>query len=211
MELDNIKELWKNQQTPSPGIISNEQVVAMINHPSKSPVAIMKRNLKRELWFLLVSFSIAAFIFFISFNGKMIAYSWAYIFMMVVFLFYYYFKNKLLNSMQCVTCEVKSNLTLQLKSLEKYIKNNLLYSTLTLPAFLMFGALIMYLDATGETHKSVIFYSIAHPAWLTTLIWLGFSVILTIPLYFLNKKYLHWLYGKHINRLRLVISNMEND
>ena len=211
MELDNMKETWKEQPVATQNKISSEQLIAMIGHPSKSPVASMKRTLKKELYFVVFSFGVASMIFLIAFESKMIGYSIAYLFLTVVFIFYYYFKTKLLNNMQCVTCEVKSNLSLQLTTLEKYIRNNLIISTLVYPAFLLFGAWMLYTNFYNDIPKSFFVYSVAYPAWITTMSWLIFSIVTTVPLYFLNKKYLHWLYGKHINRLKKVLSEMESE
>ncbi len=100
---------------------------------------------------------------------------------------------------------------MQANTLEKYIKYNLIVSTLVYPAFLMFGAWLLYSESYSETPKSIISYSSAYSPWMTTLMWLLFSIITTIPLYYLNKKYLHWLYGKHINRIKRVLSEIEGE
>jgi len=209
MELDHIKEIWRRQSQPERQSLSNEEVMTMITHPSRSPVAIMKRNLKKELIFIVVSFSIASLVF--SFQGKMIAYSGAYLFLMGVFFYYYYFKNRLLNSMQCVTCEVKSNLGLLVNNLEKYVRYNLVISTFILPLFLAFVVFIMYLNFKSVVPRSVLHFSPAHPAWLTILVWLVISTVMTIPLFYLNRKYLYWLYGKHIARIRKILTEMDED
>jgi hypothetical protein len=211
MELDSMKDIWKGQNTGVQKSLNENELMTMISHPSKSPVAKMKRTLKKELYFVIVCFSVAALVFFLTFENKFIGFSLAYIFLMLVFIIYYFFKNRLLTNMQCVTCEVKSNLTMQANTLEKYIKNNLIVSTLVYPAFLMFGAWLLYTGFYSETPKSIISYSSAYSPWITTLIWLVFSIITTIPLYYLNKKYLHWLYGKHINRIKRVLSEIEGE
>jgi hypothetical protein len=211
MELDQMKDLWKNQSLNVQHLLSNEEVMTMINHSSNSPVAKMKRNLRKELIFVVVSFSMAAFIFLIGFDGKMIAFSAVYVFLMLVYFLYFFFKNRLLSSMQCVVCEVKSNLSMQVSSLEKYIKYNLIISTLIVPVIFMLGAFILYLDYHADSFKAIIFYSVAYPVWVTTVVWVGISIVLTVPSYFLNRKYLHWLYGKHISRIRKILSEMDED
>ena len=210
MELDDLKIHWKNQPETTTSI--NQKILdTMLSNQSKNPVAIMKRNLQKELWFVLIGFSVAAVIIFTTTKGITITYGWIYIFMMMLFAVYYYFKNKLLNNMQCISCEVRSNLTLQLNSLEKYVKRNLIISTLIFPAFLMISALLIYLKEPSKVHTSVIYYTDAYPAWLTTLVWLGIALLLTIPLYYLNKKYLYKLYGKHIKRLHDIVDQMESE
>lgn len=206
MEIDQLKDVWNKQQAPASPLLSNEDMLAVISHSSRSPVARMKRNLRKEMIFCVVAFSIAAFV---TFQGKLIWYTWMYLFLMGVFCMYYYFKNRLLNNMQCVTCEVRSNLSMHVATLEKYIKWNLILSTMVFPVVIMFGALIMYLNADSIKSKSILFFSVAHPAWQTALIWLGFGLVFTIPLYYLNRRYLHWLYGKHIDRIKKILSEMD--
>ena len=59
--------------------------------------------------------------------------------------------------------------------------------------------------------RSVLHFSPAHPAWLTILVWLVISTVMTIPLFYLNRKYLYWLYGKHIARIRKILTEMDED
>lgn len=209
MELDELKIHWKKQSDPTTGSLNTKIIETMLNNTSKSPVSIMKRNLKKELWFVTIVFSVTASLFFIIFKGIMTAYGWMYIFFLLTFILYYYFKNRLLNNMQCNTCEVRSNLTLQLDSLENYVKKNLLFSTMIFPVFLMVNPLMMHLKGSTKIHTSVLYYTDSNPAWLTTLVWFGIAITLTIPLYYLNKKYLYKLYGKHIKRLRDIVGHME--
>lgn len=211
MELDNMKELWNDQQNTTQKSLSEQELITMIGNPSKGPIAKMKRNLKKELIFVLLTLPATAIYFQFNFKGKMFALSMAYVLLTLMFVAYYYFKNKLLNNMQCVTCEVKSNLNMQVNTLEKYIKNNLIVSTLLLPALMMFICWLLYLNDYSTTPKSIFSYSVAYSPWLTTLIWAGISIAITIPMYFLNKKYLHWLYGKHINRLKRVLSELDSE
>lgn len=211
MELDQMKDVWKQQFSNQGTSLSEDDLVRMINHPSRGPVASMKRNLRMELYWVIFTFGVAALVFFWAFKSKMIGYSIAYLFFMGLFIFYYISKTRLLSRMQCVTCEVKSNLSLQISTLEKYIRYNLIISTLVYPLFLMLGALILYLNFYSQTPKPIFVYSTAYSLFVTTGVWVLFSVITTIPLYFLNKKYLHWLYGKHIRRLKGVLFELNND
>lgn len=211
MELEQMKDVWKQQFSNQGASLNEDDLVRIISHPSRGPVASMKRNLRMELYFVIVTFGIAALVFFWAFKSKMIGYSIAYLFFMGVFIFYYISKTRLLSRMQCVTCEVKSNLSLQISTLEKYIRYNLIISTLVYPLFLMLGALILYLNFYSLTPKPIFVYSTAYAPAVTTGVWVLFSIVTTIPLYFLNKKYLHWLYGKHIRRLKGVLSELDND
>ena len=43
------------------------------------------------------------------------------------------------------------------------------------------------------------------------LAWVILTAIVTILFYFLNKWYVRKLYGKHVEKLREVLSEMEND
>ena len=56
MELDDLKELWKESNNSS--LLNNEEDLRQIlSHRSRSPIAIMKRNLKLEVLFVILFYS----------------------------------------------------------------------------------------------------------------------------------------------------------
>src|ERR1700752_4102680 len=112
MELDALKEIWTNSGEKSIQQSEGKDILNMLNKPSQSPIARMKRNLLYEFILVVFLFGAVAVYYFMAFKGEFSELSWVYIALTLIFGVYYYFKNKLLNEMQCTACRVKSNLQL---------------------------------------------------------------------------------------------------
>ena len=122
MELDNLKELWSHLDRQSDQLKDDEQIQLMLQKKSRSPIAKMKRNLFVELITVLVLYSAIIWYFLATSLGGYREIALLLFTVGLLFLFYYYQKNKLLDKMQCVTCEVRSNLQQQLNTLSKYVR-----------------------------------------------------------------------------------------
>ena len=120
MELDNLKTLWQDLGQQDIYQDSDEQIMRMLQKRSQSPIAKMKRNLRCDLVGVIVLYSLCISYFLIAAMGLYWEVALLLMVIGVAFIFYYQLKNKLLGEMQCVTCEVRSNLQKQLTTLEKY-------------------------------------------------------------------------------------------
>ncbi|MBO9631942.1 MAG: hypothetical protein J7578_02410 [Chitinophagaceae bacterium] len=216
MELDSLKEIWKDQdkgmdQYPD----SNAEILSMLGKKSQSPVAKIRRNLLLELITIVVVY--VAFIIYFALNkhGRY----WELSIMMglvgIGFVFYYYHKNKLLKSMQCVTCEVKSNLQTQLHLLEKYVRFYFIAGTLLTPLlYYLTGLIILYKAKPGYIsgevlgdRAQVMLNTVPRHQFFTEFLIGG--VVITVLIYFANKWYIRKLYGQHINHLRELLRQMD--
>jgi hypothetical protein len=128
-----------------------------------------------------------------------------------LFCIYYYKKFRLLKEMECMACEVKSNLSKQVATLEKYIRFYLWGGTAIIPIVLIFFYWFEYTYVPpGKEH---FFYlpsetiSVARSVG-TLLLWIIPSTIL---FYFINKWYVRKLYGKHVESLKEMLAQMEDD
>jgi hypothetical protein len=120
MELEKWKDIWKEEgQEPSNDA---QKLRSLLDKKSNSPVAKMKRNLRVELWFVIITYGAMILFYFLAFKGRMSAVSWFMLFIGLLFVIYFQRKNKLLTEMECLSCEVKSNLQRQTTTLEKYIR-----------------------------------------------------------------------------------------
>jgi hypothetical protein len=202
MELDNLKELW--QQLDTEKIHGDEQeITRIIQQRSQSPVAKMKRNLLIELIVVIVLYSIAIWNFMSTSMGRYSEIAILLLFVGLLFLFYYYKKNRLLKQMQCVTCEVRSNLQRQLTTLEKYVQFYFVCGTILTPvAYFASGAIVM-LNYPNEAVAS------GFTASRSYILFIAIGLLITIGSYFLNKWYIRKLYGQHIKRLRILLHQME--
>jgi hypothetical protein len=131
------------------------------------------------------------------------------------FVFYYYHKNKLLKSMQCVACEVKSNLQTQLHTLEKYVRFYFIAGTLLTPLLYYITGLIILYKQTPHHYSSELLGTRVQPMLNTvqdhqyfTEFLVGGAVI-TVLIYFANKWYVKKLYGQHISHLKELLRQMD--
>ncbi|MBX3256501.1 MAG: hypothetical protein KF862_20360 [Chitinophagaceae bacterium] len=207
MELDELKKIWKQsgaERGMGPG--SDAELLSMLGERSKSPLAKMRRNLFFELVVVLASVTTVALYYFTAFEGKLKEISWVYIAIAVLFVWYYYKKNKLLKSMQCAACRVKRNLELQLKTLDKYVK---LYLVTGIALFPIILYILLYLVLGYNKTAILALFKLESDENLFIILYTLFTVIFTVVMYFVNKWYIHLLYGRHIKKLKSLISEME--
>ena len=197
MELDNLKEAWKGH-TVKDAADSNDQILSMLQKKSQRPIAKMKRNLFRELIAIIIIYTATSTYYIFANKGKFWEVGMMLLMIGVLFLFYYYRKNKLLNEMECVACEVKSNLQRQVSTLEKYVRFYYLVGIILTPlAYFTTGLLVLY-KSPGITMSTNIY------------IWFfGSGIIANILLYFLNKWYVNKLYGQHVKQLKELLKQMD--
>jgi 4-hydroxybenzoate polyprenyltransferase len=171
----------------------------------------MKRNLKVELWFIIISYGAMILFYFLAFKGKMSEVSWFMLCIGLLFVVYYQRKNKLLTQMECLSCEVKSNLQKQTTTLEKYIRIYLIGGTLLAPISLLFFGWFFYAKARTNVDDTFFYPGEQNPIWKVILAWVILTTVVTFMFYVLNKWYVQKLYGKHVEKLKEVLSEMEND
>jgi hypothetical protein len=197
MELDNLKEAWKGH-TVKNAADSNEQILSMLQKKSQRPIAKMKRNLFRELIAIIILYTGSIIYYMTADKGKFWEVALMLFLVGVMFLFYYYRKNKLLNEMECVACEVKSNLQRQVSTLEKYVRFYFLAGMILTPlAYFAAGFIVLY-KLPGIT-MSTNFY----------ILFFGTGIVITILLFFLNNWYVNKLYGQHVKQLKELLKQME--
>lgn len=203
MELDNLRAIWKGSVS-LPAATTQVELEEMLSKKSHSPIAKLKRNLLRELIAVVIMY--ASTIFYYLFENKpgMIYLAVMLIVLGALYGWFYVAKRRLLNSMECVSCEVKSNLSLQLKTLEKYVKLYLWVGTLLIPVILISSFLIgLYFGDNGEFLAKM-----GNKIFAVFAAWVLISLVLTIPVYFLNKWYVHKLYGQHVKKLKSILNEM---
>lgn len=205
MELDQLKEMWSDVGQ-SKTSTSEQELQAILQKKSKSPIAKMKRNLFIEMIIVLVLYTWSIIYYFMKFNGAILSIAWLMLLTGVLFMIYYFRKRKLLQKMECVSCEVKSNLQLQVKTLEKYIWLYLVGGTLMFPFIMITAGIIIFLfDPKMQASSPHISF------WPFFLLLIVVSSMLTIPMYFLNKWYVQKLYGQHAEKLKKIVNEMSEE
>ncbi|MEJ8817430.1 hypothetical protein [Lacibacter sp. H407] len=205
MELDQLKEMWGDMAISKKGS-SFEEIQAMLRKKSKSPIAKMKRNLMIEMVAVIVLYTLIIIDYVMTYNGVMLSIPLLMFVLGVLFVIYYIRKRKLLKDMECVTCEVKSNLQQQLNILEKYVRFYMLAGTLLFPLTMIFMSVVLYFYSAEMQQLSKPMPFLPFMAIVT-----GSAIVLTIPMYFLNKWYVRKLYGQHVEKLKLIVSEMSEE
>ncbi|HYE56677.1 MAG TPA: hypothetical protein VD996_17635 [Chitinophagaceae bacterium] len=207
MDLEQLKTIWPREGT-SPQK-QDEYLLSLLGKRSNSPIARMKRNLRFELVAIIILYGASTIYYFFAFDGKMSELSWIMLGIGLLFIPYYYRKNKLLNEMQCVSCQVKSHLSRQLKTLEKYVRFYLISGSVLVPLIMLaagYVSLILYpakiktpklLPDTPGGQQFIYFF-------------LLFVLVFSVAAHFANKWYVHKLYGRHISKLKSIVSEMSD-
>jgi 4-hydroxybenzoate polyprenyltransferase len=173
----------------------------MLQKPSQSPVAKMKRNLLWELIAVIILYSLGMIYFIATFRGRYWELAGLLFLIGLFFVFYYSRKNRLLREMQCVTCEVRSNLERQLTTLEKYVRFYFVSGTILTPfAYFASGFVVLF-------KSNVLTEGVTDIKNFYVIIVIG--IVVTIGSYFLNRWYVRKLYGQHIKRLKELLLQME--
>ena len=205
MELDDMKNIWKHKGIEA---ADADTISVMIGKQSQSPIAKMKRNLRMELLILIFSLGIVAAYYFIAFKSEYSIIGWVYALLLVLFCYYFFRKNKLLNEMQCNSCRVKSNLELQLIMLERYVRFYLISGTAILPILFIFLGIVLYYKKPTLINETVLYPSATNPAWKFLLAWFILLSVSTTIMWVLNRSYVNKLYGRHINKLKQLLAQM---
>lgn len=207
MELEQLKDMWKGQDTEGPPI----EVQPLLGKKSRSPIAIMKRHLTIELIFVILLYGLVIAFYLLAFDGKFAVVATIYIVTALLFCFYYFKKYRLLKNMECMACQVKSNLNQQVKTLEKYVRFYLLAGTAVLPVFLMFFYWFEYTYIPPGAPHFFKLPSETVSIWKSLGLLLFWMTVATTAGYFVNKWYVKKLYGKHVDQLKQMLLQMEDD
>jgi hypothetical protein len=205
MELDDMKNIWNDKSIEAASV---DKISAMIGRQSQSPIAKMKRNLRMELLILIFSLGIVAAYYFIAFKSEYSIIGWVYALLLVLFCYYFFRKNKLLNEMQCSSCRVKSNLELQLRMLERYVRFYLISGTAILPILFIFLGIVLYYKKPILINETILYPSATNPVWKFLLAWFILLSVSTTIMWVLNRSYVNKLYGRHINKLKQLLAQI---
>lgn len=207
MELEQLKDMWKEQE---PERVSKD-VQPLLHKRSNSPIAKMKRNMIIELIAVILLYGSVVAYYFVSLESKFISISILYFVLGSLFCVYYYKKFRLLNEMECMACQVKSNLSKQVATLEKYVRFYLIAGTAAIPLVLIFFYWFEFsFIPRGKEHVFVQpseTVSVAHSLGILALWVVGFTVIF----YVINKWYVRKLYGRYVESLKDMLAQMEDD
>ena len=229
MELDSLKEIWREAQPDeahgmsrpddAPGAgdrhadayTGRESLLPLLQQRSRGPVARMRRNLRIELLCIIVAYVPLILFYLVEFQGRLRAISLLLLLVGGLFCAYYYRKSRLLSTMQCLSCQVRSNLARQVGTLKKYTRFYLLASTIVIPAMAILTYLIFHFRLFYPDNTTVYHSLSPAPWWKNSTIWLLMLVPFTVAMYYFNVWYINKLYGRHIKKLQELLREMDEE
>jgi len=203
MELDDLKNIWQNSESFKP---KHEQEIAlMLRRRSKSVIT----KLKWSVWFEL-SFTILAgiLLLYYSFTIPDGALRWSFISFLVLFLGYivYYVKKiRILHRFEENSTNIKANLENLISDLNAYVKFYQKSYTLMYPLYMVLIILFVIIDrGFNEFLESLKNLKII--LYLVLLVGIFF-----ISSLWLTKWYVKKLYGNHIENLKKVLFDFQDE
>lgn len=200
MELDDLKTIWREQETLVP-VADPDHLAWLLQMKSRGPIARMRRNLQVEGLLMVITYIPTIIAYLILFNGSLSMISFFFFGVLCFFILYYYRKDQLLRKMQCVTCEVRSNLAGQLRTLRKYIRFYLWSGTMVI--------VIALLYAWETLHYAMKLRGLPIRWWLEQPFLFVVLAPFAVGLFFLNKWYVNKLYVRHVEQLDAILREMD--
>jgi hypothetical protein len=201
MELEKLKELWDDSNKSSLPI-NEEGLSKILNQSSRRPITLIKRNLKLEVLVVILFYGFIIWLISNQVDSNLLYFDIILLILAgMLFCIYAFYKYKLLNKMECVACEVKSNLNLQLNSLEKLVKLYFKVGNIGIVFVYLIAGAISYIEAEGDT--------VHFPHALELIIFLSIGLIIAIINYYISRWYIFNLYGKHIQKLKNILYEMD--
>jgi hypothetical protein len=214
MELESLKHVWYSMEiTPATGQ-DPEQILALLKKRSQGPIANMKDNLLRELKLVIIVYTLGILYYIFGYEGKLSEIAWMLFLLLVIFAGYFYRKNKLLNDMQCVSCQVRSNMERQVGTLKKYIRFYVIAGTLMFPVMVSLVHIITQWKFSPAPGADLYYRITGHPWWKnewwrSNISWILGMIPLTIGIYFVNVWYANKLYGRYVKKLQEILKEMD--
>ncbi len=200
MELEELEKIWKQSgQQP----FQQPDVEKALRQRTRNDISRMSANLLAELLIVLVSVTVVSVFYFTALNGRLQEISWMYMLLAVVFLIYYYAKNRLLKSMLVSIGSIRQSLERQLKRLETYTRWYVLAGSLLVPVVMM--AFYFLLEQKNIPLQML---GVSRGSNSFTILYLLCTLTLTVGLYIFNKWNVNLLYGKYIKRLKSLLAEL---
>lgn len=202
MELDELKNIWKNNV---PGFQSKDEseIALMLKKQSTSIIEKLKRSVWFELIFTLVA-GMTMLVYALTLpSGALKWTSVSALILFVAYLFYYAKKLTLLNKFGLANENIKSNLELLVNSLDSYLKFYKRSYTILYPIYFFLMLLFIGLERGADEFIT----AATKPEKIVTLILLALFFFFCST--WLTKWYLKKLYGNHLEKLKSLLTDLE--
>jgi hypothetical protein len=203
VELDDLKHIWQQNQEISinPQGIDNEKVMEMTRQKSKDLISKLRKNLNFDIWMNFFFIPPLIYVFFIKSIATYHKYI-AGIFIIYTFaiIFQYWKETKSFKEIR-----LKNDLNSMLKfTLERFtfrVKTMKIYNKITIVPLLFYGSFVgsEIVKIRGFNHQ-------------LSILELIFSTVIVTPFaYFYMDYIIKKLYGEHLEKLKQLLSELEQD
>ena len=197
MELETLKDLWQ-QYAPRPTDIARQEIFRITATASGTPVAMMKRNLRMELFTVLLLYLFAIGYYVIATSYKTIPLFLGAL--LILYIFYYSRKKSILDQMQSYTKNMRHHLEEQIALLMRYMKWYGWVAAITTPMIFIVVLFAWY----GDNPMS--WYMPGNRRFY--LLFAGMAVAFSLISFLVNKWYVYQLYGKHVSTLKKMLEEL---
>ena len=203
MELDDLRRQWRQPEPAlAPAALSTAELQQWLARQSDDVLAKLRRNARVEMGInyalLPLSLGVAwlAPVLWVRLCGGLLA------LIALVCIFYFHRKLGLLRSMSDPAGDLRAYLVRLTTGLRALIR---FYYRFTL-AMLPLTCLLMSVMALTTTTKAVTPTKI----WVISAVLAGLCVVIYLPTAHVTKRYLHWLYGQHLDRLEAQLRELDD-
>lgn len=194
MELDDLRRHWRQPEpTAKPAPLSAAELRQLLAHQSDGVVAKLRRNARLEMAinYALLPLSLAvawlAPVLWVRLWGGLLG------LIALVCIFYFHRKLGLLRTMNDPASDLRAHLVRLTTGLRSLIQ---FYYRFTL-AMLPLASLLVGVMALTSTTKAITSTKI----WVVGMLLMVLCAVIYLPTAHTTKRYLHWLYGQHLDRL----------
>jgi hypothetical protein len=203
MEIEDLKELWKQQAERFEPRNANE-LAAMIRRNSTDIVARLTRSVWFELGLTLVA-AVAFLIYALRLpTGSLKGISISILLAFCGYCIYYIKKLTILQKFRRRDDDLKANLTWLVKNLSSYLRFYRRSYTILYPVYFLLGLLFAALERDFDTFYSLI----TQPT--TIIIVVSIAAIFYFVSTWFTDWYLKKLYGNHLTRLENLLRDLEH-
>jgi hypothetical protein len=194
MELDDLRRQWRQpESTSEPATLSKAELSHLLARQSGGIVAQLRRNARVEM---AINYALLVISLLMAWRAPVL---WVRLWggllgaVALVCIFYFHRKLGLLRSMSDPAGDLRAHLVRLTDGLRTLIR---FYYRFTL-AMLPVACSLMGFMALSTTTKAVTPTKIATIAALLVVL----CLVIYLPTAYSTKRYLHWLYGQHLDRL----------
>jgi hypothetical protein len=198
MELDDLKQSWKETPIPTP---VNKNIMEMIQHKSYGPVAALKRGFRKQM----IVMALMPLILLLT-NASDISKPltsvlyWSYVAVAIGVIIVAYYNYRIADKMQDMNGMVKANLEQQVAILQTRLRWKIIGLRIVFIFFIVLLEVLPYFQHYRMLDK---WHSL--PLLVRIAVYLGFLLLQ----YFISPVILQRKFGRHLNYLNTLVKEME--